>query len=243
MTLDQALAFGLMGTTIGLFVWGRLPYDLVAIMALLAGVAMGIIPAKEAFAGFGDDVVIIVATALVISSAVARSGAIETALRPVLRNLRTARTQVPMLVAAVTLLSMITKNVGALAMMMPVAAQLSRRTGTPLSRMLMPMSFASLIGGIVTLVGTSPNILVSKVREDLLGKPFGMFDYTPVGLVIAALGGLFLAFAYPLLPARRAASRSMDAAFNIDAYTTEARVPEGSPFAGRSVAALEEVGS
>ena len=239
MTLDQALAFGLMGTTIGLFVWGRLPYDLVAIMALLAGVAMGIIPAKEAFAGFGDDVVIIVATALVISSAVARSGAIETALRPVLRNLRTARTQVPVLVAAVTLLSMITKNVGALAMMMPVAAQLSRRTGTPLSRMLMPMSFASLIGGIVTLVGTSPNILVSKVREDLLGKPFGMFDYTPVGLVIAVLGGLFLAFAYPLLPARRAASRSMDAAFNIEAYTTEARVPEGSPFAGRSVAALE----
>ncbi|WP_234450768.1 MULTISPECIES: SLC13 family permease [unclassified Paracoccus (in: a-proteobacteria)] len=239
MTLDQALAFGLMAVTIGLFIWGRLPYDLVALLALLAGVLIGIIPAAEAFSGFGDDVVIIVATALLVSAAVARSGAVETAMRPLLRNLRGAQAQVTVLVSAVTVLSMVTKNVGALAMMMPVAAQLSRRTETPLSLMLMPMAFGSLIGVIVTLVGTSPNILVSKVREDILGKPFGVFDYTPVGIVIAMLGVVFLSFAYRLLPDRRAASRSMDAAFTLEECATEARVPEGSPFVGRTVADLE----
>lgn len=228
-----------MAVTIGLFIWGRLPYDLVALLALLTGVLIGIIPADEAFSGFGDDVVIIVAAALLVSAAVARSGAVETAMRPLLRNLKGAQAQVTVLVSAVTVLSMITKNVGALAMLMPVAAQLSRRTGTPLSFMLMPMAFGSLIGGIVTLVGTSPNILVSKVREDILGKPFGMFDYTPVGIVIAVLGVVFLSFGYRLLPDRRAASRSMDAAFNIEEYSTEARVPEDSPFVGRTVAELE----
>ena len=243
MTLDQALAFGLMGVTIGLFVWGRLAYDLVAVLALVAGVVLGIIPADEAFSGFGDDVVIIVATALLISAAIARSGAVETAMRPLLRHLRGPQAQVPVLAGTVTLLSMVTKNVGALAMIMPIAAQVSRRTGTPLSYLLMPMSFGSLIGGLVTLVGTSPNILVSKVREELLGKPFGMFDYTPVGIVIALCGVVFLSFAYRLLPAgRRAAGTSMEAAFNIEEYSTEARVPEASPVVGRTVAELEALG-
>ena len=243
MTIDQALAFGLMGVTIGLFVWGRLAYDLVAVLALVAGVVLGIIPADEAFSGFGDDVVIIVATALLISAAIARSGAIETAMRPLLRHLRGPQAQVPVLAGAVTVLSMVTKNVGALAMIMPIAAQVSRRTGTPLSYLLMPMSFGSLIGGLVTLVGTSPNILVSKVREELTGKPFGMFDYTPVGIVIAVSGLAFLSFAYRLLPGdRRAAGTSMEAAFNLEGYSTEARVPEASPFVGRTVAELEALG-
>lgn len=243
VTIDQALAFGLMGVTIGLFVWGRLAYDLVAVLALVAGVVLGIIPAEEAFSGFGDDVVIIVATALLISAAIARSGAVETAMRPLLRHLRGPQAQVPVLAGAVTVLAMVTKNVGALAMLMPVASQVSRRTGTPLSYLLMPMSFGSLIGGLVTLVGTSPNILVSKVREELTGEPFGMFDFTPVGIVIAVSGLAFLSFAYRLLPGdRRAAGTSMEAAFNLEGYSTEARVPEASPFVGRTVAELETLG-
>jgi di/tricarboxylate transporter len=243
MTLDQGLAFGLMAATIGLFIWGRLAYDLVALLALLVGVAIGIVPADRAFIGFSDDVVIVVATALLVSAAVARSGAIETVMRPLLRRLRKPQQQVPMLVGAVTLLSMVTKNIGALAMFMPIAAQLSRRTGTPLSAMLMPMSFGSLIGGLVTLVGTSPNILVSKVRADILGKPFGMFDYTPVGLGIALVGFLFLSFGYRLLPSgRRAAPTGMEAAFTLEGYTAEVRLPPESPFRDRTVAELEGSG-
>ena len=136
-------------------------------------------------------------------------------MRPLLRRLRTERSQVPALTGAVTLLSMATKNVGALAMFMPIAAQLSRRTGTSNSALLMPMAFGSLIGGLVTLVGTSPNIIVAKVREDVTGEPFGMFDYAPVGLGIAAAGLLFLSFGYRLLPRRRAPA-SMDEAFNLE---------------------------
>jgi di/tricarboxylate transporter len=242
MTLDQSLAFGIIGVTIGLFIWGRLPYDLVALAALLAGVVAGIIPMDKAFEGFSDDVVVIVAAALLVSAAVSRSGAVETAMRPILPYLRTAGTQVPVLVGAVMVASVFTKNIGALAIFMPVAIQLARRTGTSASSLLMPMAFASLIGGLVTMIGTSPNILVSRVREEVTGQPFGMFDYTPVGLGICVAGLVFLAFGWQLLPRGRKGAASMDAAFTMEDYTTEARLPDDSPAVGRTVAELEAMG-
>jgi di/tricarboxylate transporter len=165
VTPDQATAFGILGATILLFVWGRLPYDLVALLALLAAVLAGVVPAERAFAGFGDDVVVIVAAALLVSAAVSRSGVVEAAMRPLLPHLGRAAVQVPVLAGAVMALSAVTKNVGALAIFIPVAFQLARRTGTPPSALLMPMAFASLLGGLVTLVGTSPNIIVSRVRS------------------------------------------------------------------------------
>src|SRR5215213_296468 len=188
MTLDQAMAFAIIISAVGLFIWGRLPYDLVAVLALLAGIVTGVVPADQAFRGFSDDIVIIVASALLISAAMAQSGFIETLIRPLLPRLRTERTQVVALTGAVAVLSAFSKNIGALAIFMPVALQLVRRTGTSASRLLMPMAFASLIGGIITLVGTSPNILVSKLRADITGKPFQMFDYAPVGVGITILG-------------------------------------------------------
>ncbi len=242
MTLDQALAFGLIGTTIGLFVWGRLPYDLVALLSLLAGVVLGVVPAKKAFEGFADDVVVIVATALLVSSAVARSGAVETAMRPLLRHLRGTAAQVSVLSGMVLVLSAFTKNIGALAIFMPVAFQLSRRTGTSPSSLLMPMAFASLIGGLITLIGTSPNIIVSRLREEITGQPFAMFDFAPVGLGVAFAGWAILSLGWRLLPQNRRGSASMDAALNIEGYTTEAALPSGSPVAGRTVAELEALG-
>jgi di/tricarboxylate transporter len=242
MTLDQALAFGIIAVTIVLFIWGRLSYELVALSALLAGVVTGIIPADKAFEGFADDVVVIVAAALLVSAAVSRSGAVETAMRPVLPYLRSARTQVPALVAAVMVSSIFTKNIGALAIFMPVALQLARRTGSSPSSLLMPMAFASLTGGLITMIGTSPNILVSRVREEVTGQPFGMFDYTPVGLGICAFALAFLAFGWRLLPHGRKSAASMDAAFTMEDYTAEARVPPDSPQIGRTVAELEALG-
>ena len=242
MTLDQGLAFAIILGTIAMFVWGRLPYDLVSLLSLLAGIAVGIIPAHHAFEGFSSDVVIIIGTALLVSAAVARSGVVETAMRPVLPYLTSVHTQVPVLVAAVTLLSMCTKNVGALAILMPVAFQLARRTGTSPSCLLMPMAFGSLLGGLVTLVGTSPNIIVSQLRAELFGRPFGMFDFTPVGLAVAGAGVLFLAFGYRLLPTGQRAAASMDAAFTIESYVTEARLPPDSPMVHKTVAELEALG-
>jgi di/tricarboxylate transporter len=127
-------------------------------------------------------------------------------------------------------------------MLMPIAFQLARRTQTSPSSLLMPMSFGALLGGIVTLVGTSPNIIVSRLREQIVGAPYGMFDFTPVGAGIAVAGFLFLVFGWRLLPRDRKGAVSMDAAFNLEGYTTEVTVPESSPAAGVTVKALEELG-
>lgn len=239
MTLDQGLAFGLMGAAVALFVWGRFAYDLVALGALLAGVLLGVVRPEHAFSGFSDDVVVIVAAALVISRAVARSGSVETLMRPVTPYLGTVSLQVPALAGATMLLAMFTKNVGALAIMMPVALQLARRTGTSPSTLLMPMSFAAMTGGVVTLAGTAPNIIMSRVREELTGAPFRMFDYAPVGLGICAVALAFLAVGWRLVPYGRRGASSMDAAFTIGRYTVETTVPEGAKAVGMTVQELE----
>ena len=127
-------------------------------------------------------------------------------------------------------------------MLMPIAFQLARRSGTSPSSLLMPMSFGALLGGLVTLVGTSPNIIVARVREQILGEPFSMFDFAPVGIGIAAAGFLFLIFGWRLLPQDRKGAASMDSAFNLEGYTTEVSVPEDSPAAGQTVKALEGLG-
>ncbi len=241
MTFDQALAFGILGVTVGLFAWGRLPYDLVAMLALLAGLVSGIVPAHAAFTGFSDDIVVIVASALVVSAAVARSGAVERLMRPLLPHLTSARMQVPALVAAVMAASMVTKNIGALAIFMPVALQLARRTGTPPSALLMPMAFASLLGGLVTLIGTSPNIIVSRVREQVTGEPFRMFDYAPVGAAIAVAGLVFLSLGWRLLPRGRQGSAGQ-VTVAIESYVTETRIPAESPLVGKAIADLVAMG-
>jgi di/tricarboxylate transporter len=230
MTLQQGLAFGLIGLTIAAFVWGRFRYDVIAVTALVAGMAVGIVPAGAAFDGFKNDVTVIIACALVVSAAFARSGIVELALRRVLPLLKTERSQAPALTAAVTLLSMATKNVGALAIMLPVALQLARKTGSSPSRLLMPMSFGAMIGGLVTLVGTAPNIIVSEVRQEILGRPFAMYDYAPVGLVLTLIALVFLTFAYRLLPEQRQGAVDIDAALAAKAYLTEATVPQDWSF-------------
>jgi di/tricarboxylate transporter len=241
MTLQQGLAFGLIGLTIACFVWGRFRYDVISLGALVAAVLLGLVPAKKAFDGFSNDVVVIIACALVVSAGFARSGFIEMLLRPITPKLKTARSQVPVFVVAVTLLSMTTKNVGALAILMPIALQVARRTGTPPSKLLMPMSFGSLLGGLVTLVGTSPNIIVSQVRQDVLGKPFGMYDFAPVGLGLTALGIGFLCVGYRLLPAGRAPTETMDAALAGNTYVTEVEAPEDWSLDKRRIGDLQKM--
>lgn len=211
-----------------LFVWGRLRYDLVAILALLASLAAGTVPAEKAFAGFSDDIIIIVASALVLSTAIARSGIIESGLRFVSTRVHQVRWQLTVLVGSVTVLSALVKNIGALAMLMPAALKMARKSDTSPSVFLMPMSFGSLLGGLITLIGTSPNIIVSRVREQMTGQPFGMFDYAPVGLGLSFAGLLFLHFGYKLLPSDRRAAATLGEALDINDYTTEAAVAEGS---------------
>jgi len=238
MALDQALAFAILAAAMTLFIWGRLRYDLVAILALLAAVFTGVVPHGEAFRGFGDDIVIIVASALVVSAAVARSGVMEAVLHRVSSQVTSVQGQIVLLVTAVTILSAFVKNIGALAMMIPVALLVARRLKASPSCFLMPMAFGSLLGGLVTLVGTSPNIIVSRVRGELTGQPFGMFDFAPVGLGLAVAGVVFLVFGFRLLPGRRKAKGTMDEALDIPDYMTEARVTAASVVTGRTVGDL-----
>jgi di/tricarboxylate transporter len=238
MTQPQMLAFAILAGMMLLFIWGRLRYDLVAILALLASIAAGTVPAKQAFSGFSDDIVIIVASALVVSAAVARSGIIETALIRLTAGVRRVRWQLTILVASVTFLSALVKNIGALAILMPSAFRMAKRSDASPSVFLMPMAFGSLLGGLITLVGTSPNIIVSRVREQMTGEPFGMFDYTPVGLGLALVGIVFLRFGYRLLPRNRRAAPTMGEALDIQDYTTEASVAENSSVAGQTLAAF-----
>ena len=242
MTLAQGLTFGIVAVMMALFVWGRIRYDVVAMLALVAAVFAGIVPAKDAFSGFSDDVVVIVAAALVVSAAIAKSGVTELAIRPLAPYLKTTRSQVFVLVFAVILFSTFIKNVGALAILMPVALQFAKRSGTSPSRLLMPLSFGSLLGGLITLVGTSPNIIVSRVREEILGQPFQMFDYAPVGLGLSAIGLVYLTFAFVILPKDRRAGVSIDAAINIENYVVEASIPEASALVDKVAADAEALG-
>ena len=239
MTAQQALAFAIIAGAVAMFAWGRFRYDLVALVALLVGVTTGLVKPKAAFTGFTSDVVVIIATALVVSTAIARSGVMESLVRPLLSRLKTAATQVPALAGVTALLSMPTKNVGALAILMPVALQLARETGTSPSSLLMPMSFMSLLGGLVTLVGTSTNIIVSQVRQETLGRPFAMFDFAPVGLVLTALGLMFVSFGWRLLPRDRKGQTALGEAVAGAPYVTEMKAPEPLPEALRTVADLK----
>jgi di/tricarboxylate transporter len=238
MTQDQAITFAVLAGLMVLFVWGRLRYDLVAVVALIVAMFTGIVPREAAFSGFGDDIVIIVASALVVSAAVERSGVIEAAVHRISPNVTSVQVQLLVLVITVTILSAFVKNIGALAMMIPVAFQMARRSNVSPSCFLMPMAFGSLLGGLMTLVGTSPNIIVSRMREELTGKPFGMFDFTPVGLTLAAAGIAFLAFGYRLLPSGRRAAVTMDEALSLTGYMTEARVVANSPIVGQTISDL-----
>ncbi len=238
MSQPQIFAFGILAGMMLLFIWGKLRYDVVAVLALLASIAAGTVPAKKAFTGFSDDIVIIVASALIVSAAVSRSGIIEAALARFLGHVTRIRSQLLVLVTAVTFLSAMVKNIGALAMLMPAAFKMAKKSNASPSVFLMPMSFGSLLGGLITLVGTSPNIIVSRVREQMTGQPFGMFDYTPVGLGLAVIGIVFLRFGYRLLPRERRAAPTMEEALDITDYNTEVTVAEGSVAAGKTIAEM-----
>jgi di/tricarboxylate transporter len=241
MNRAQMLTVAILVVMVALFLWERWRFDVVALMALLASVAAGIVPANTAFSGFANPVLPLIGAALIVSAAIGQSGAIEILVRRLSPLMQSRDLQVGVLVGCVVLLSAFVKNIGALAIFIPAAVQVARRANRSPSEFLMPLSFASLLGGSVTLVGTSPNILASSVREQLTGQPFHMFDFTPVGAGIAVLGALFLVFGWRLIP-RGLRGSAGEAAFRIEDYTSEVRVLAGSPYIGQTVRQVEQQG-
>jgi len=241
ITFEQGALFAVIACAMVLFVWGRWRYDIVALLALLATVYLGIVSPHTAFSGFGHPAVITVAAVLVIGRALQISGLVNHLVRllaPVSGSpfLQTATTS-----GLAASLSAFMNNVGALALMLPVTIRNAYRTGRSPSLLLIPLSFATLLGGLVTLIGTPPNIVIASARQQAVGTPFQMFDFSPVGLVVAAVGLVYLStVGWRLIPRNRRGEAEAVDLFRIKAYITEARVPEGSTLIGTTVRQLEE---
>ncbi|MDX3927742.1 MAG: SLC13 family permease [Shinella sp.] len=235
MTTEQILASTVIMLMMAAFIWGKFRYDVVACLSLLAAVALGVVPVEKAFSGFSDDIVIIVASALVVSAGVARSGVVNMAIQRFFPNLSAMRAQMALLLISVAVMSSFIKNIGALAIMMPLAFQFAKRSGVPASRYLMPMAFAALLGGLMTQIGTSPNIVVSRLREEIGGTPFTMFDFTPVGATLTLAGVIFLLLFYWLVPDRANQNPSLHEALETATYSSDATVGEESTADGKKL--------
>jgi di/tricarboxylate transporter len=242
MTLPQISLIAVLVGTLGLFIWGRWRHDVVALLALCAVLLLGLVDPKNAFMGFADPAVVTVALVLIMSAAIRSSGILQRVVRHLEPLLRQPYLQVLVFVSLVILLSAFMNNVGALALLMPVAIYSAEKTGRSPATLLMPLSFGSLLGGLITLIGTPPNLLISSVRRDITGEPFSMFDFTPVGLCVALAGLAYLTFAWKLLPADRRGAPPPESRFRIEDYVTEARVTADSSLKGKTVSDLEKLG-
>jgi len=234
-TLDQMLVFVILLVSLLLFVWGRWRYDLVALTALLLVFIAGLIPADQVFLGLGHPAVITVAAVLVLSRGLLNAGVVDILSRYLARVGSRPTLQVATLTGIVMLCSGFMNNVGALALLMPVAIWMSRQSGRSPSLLLMPLAFGSLLGGLVTLIGTPPNIIIALYRVETGRPPFGMFDFTLVGGGTAVIGLLFIALLGWRLTPRREGRRAPEELFEIEDYISEVIVPETSKFVGQTI--------
>jgi di/tricarboxylate transporter len=240
MTFDQTAISAILVCTLALFVWGRWRYDVVAVLSLMAGVGFGVIDPDDAFVGFGNAAVVTVAAVLAISHALGRSGVIDLVGDRVMALARSPSGQRASLCLLGAFLSGFMNNVGALALLMPVAISAAKASGYSSSRMLMPLSFSTLLGGMLTLIGTPPNLLISQFRAQALGEGFSMFDFTPVGLAVALVGIAFVVtVGWRLIPKDRRGKAAEEESFEVTDYVTELRVGDESAIIGKTVAELE----
>ncbi|MCF7832463.1 MAG: SLC13 family permease [Candidatus Marinimicrobia bacterium] len=233
--MDKIIVFSTLFVLLGLFAWGRIRHDFVALIGLFILVIAGIISPTEAFTGFGHPAVITVAAVLIIGKALENSGLVDILGKWVLKIGKNLVVQILTLSFLVAIASAFINNVGALAIMMPVAILMAKKSGNSASSILMPIAFASLLGGMTTLIGTPPNIIIATFRAEEVGKAFNMFSYTPVGLGVAIVGVLFISLlGWRLLP-KRSSKTSKEELFNIDDYITELKVTKDSKVLGKSI--------
>ena len=242
MTTDQILLFGLLIAILGFLVWGRYRYDLVAFAGLVIAYLVGVVPGDEVFSGFGHPAVAIIALVLIVSQGLSRSGAIELLARRMLDSSRGLQGHVGMMTGVSAALSAIMNNVAALALLMPLDLQAARRAKRSPAQTLMPLSFASILGGMITLIGTPPNIVIATFREDRLGEPFSMFDFAPVGLGIAVVGIVYIVFiGRRLIPKERLKHDTGQELEELNGYIAEVLVAESSRMIGKPLRELDEL--
>ncbi|MGQ7247734.1 SLC13 family permease [Halomonas sp. V046] len=236
---DSHLVFVLLALTLIAFVWGRWRFDVVALASLLAAVLLGLVPSDEAFSGFGHPAVITVAAVLVLSRGFELAGVVDVIAVQVLKVGDRLLYQLCALVGLVVVLSGFMNNVGALALLLPVAMRMAKEHNTSPSVLLMPLAFGSLLGGLTTLIGTPPNIIISSYRASISGERFAMFDFLPVGGAVALVGFAFIVVLGWRLVPRRAGKASLDDMFDTANYLVEVSVGEGAKAIGWSLARFQ----
>ncbi|WP_341862291.1 SLC13 family permease [Gymnodinialimonas sp. 57CJ19] len=240
MTTDQIILFSLFGAVFALLLWGRFRYDVVAFSALMVGTVLGVVPASDAFAGFGHPATLVVALVLVVSAGLVRSGAVFLITRTLVDAGRSLGAHITIMGAVGGVLSAFMNNVAALALLMPVDIATARKAGRSPGLSLMPLSFCTILGGMVTLIGTPPNIIIATIREDQLGAPFRMFDFAPVGGVAAIAGLAFVALiGWRLIPNRDSGVGKAEVE-DLSPYIAELRLPEDSKLNDTSLRDLED---
>lgn len=238
MTLDQIILFCLFGAVFAMLLWGRYRYDLIAFSALMLGVVLGVVPTQDAFSGFGHPATLIVALVLVVSAGLVRSGAVFLITRTLVDSSRALGAHIAIMGGVGAVLSAFMNNVAALALLMPVDVQTARKANRAPGLSLMPLSFATILGGMATLIGTPPNIIIAAIRQDSLGAPFRMFDFAPVGAITAIAGLVFVALiGWRLIPQSEDSTLQ---ASEIEQYIAELTVPEGSDQVGKRLIDLQE---
>jgi len=241
MTTDQIVLFSLFGIIFAFLLWGRFRYDLVAFGALLIAIILGVVPKDQAFSGFGHPATIIVALVLVVSRGLTNSGAIDMVSRRLIDAGRSLTAHIAMMAGIGAVLSAFMNNVAALALLMPVELQASSRADRSPGLTLMPLAFATILGGLVTLIGTPPNIIISQFRAEALGEPYSMFDFAPVGFACAVAGIAFVALVgWRLIPKSASEHDSAKELIDLAGYIAELVVPENSPVIDRMVRDLDE---
>ena len=233
MTGPQLFIFCLLGIVFAMLVWGRVRYDLVAFAALIVAVIGGVVPAEHAFEGFGHEAVVIIALVLIASRAMINSGAVELIAQYVVDASRSLSKHIGIMSVAGAALSAVINNVAALVILMTLDMETAKKAGRSVSLSLMPLSFATILGGMVTMIGTPPNIVIAQFRDRALGEPFSMFDFSPVGLVCAIAGIVFVAgVGWRLIPQRLAPQKNGEAESGV--FVTEAGFPGDSEWVGKT---------
>jgi di/tricarboxylate transporter len=202
--MSQAIVYATLIVSMVLFVQDRIRYDLIAVMSPCALCFTGVVPFKNAFSGFSNPAVIAVGAILILSYSLERTGLVQVVGKWMSRVGDSRPRQVIALCSGVMALSAFINNVGAVALLMPVAIHLARKYNRSPSFVLMPMAFASLLGGMITLIGIPPNMIVADFRTDYADEPFHMFDFTPVGGGVAVIVMAFITLVgWRLVPERQ----------------------------------------
>jgi di/tricarboxylate transporter len=242
VTSDQIVLFAIVSAVFALLIWGRFRYDVVAFGALILASILGLVPKNQIFSGFGHPAVVIIALVLIVSRGLSRSGAIDLLARRVLDSSRSLPGHIGIMASLAAMLSTAMNNVAALALLMPLDIQAAHKAKRSPSLSLMPISFASILGGMVTLIGTPPNIVIATFREDALGKPYGMFDFAPVGAAVAVVGVIYVALVgWRFVPRDRSRHDAVQELEELQGYVAEVGVNESSPFLGKRFRDLLEL--